>query len=118
MPAFAIENVEPDEQLPRDQCRDESLREMAEPIVMVATPVKIIAEPVKKRLVRVGPMSADAQDRDVKRDQGVNERGELKSPVSGRENDDAGDSGKHFEPPGEAIVRIDSRPNENDRDAN
>src|SRR6185503_19682172 len=96
-------------------CRHEALREMTEAIEVIATPMKIIAKPIEDRLVRVSPMPADTQDRDVERDEGVNERGELKSPVRRRENDDASDSRKNFEPPGQAIVRINSRPDENDR---
>jgi|GEM_PF-3388776 hypothetical protein len=62
-------------------------------------------------------MSADAKNADVDRDQRVNERGELKSPISSRENDQADDGRKNFQPPGEAIVRMNSRPNKNDRSA-
>jgi hypothetical protein len=90
---------------------------MAEPIVVIAIPMKIIAEPVEERLVRVSPMPANAQDRDVERDERVNERRELKSPIRRRKNDEAGDPRKNFQPPSEAIVRINSRPNENDRNA-
>jgi len=60
LPAFAIKNVEPDEQFARDQCRHESLREMAEPIVVIAVPVKNVLEPIEDRFVRIGPMPADA----------------------------------------------------------
>jgi hypothetical protein len=63
-------------------------------------------------------MPADAQDRDVKRDQRVNEGGELKSPVGRGENDQPADSGKNFQPPGEPIVRVDSGPSENEENAN
>ena len=91
---------------------------MAEPIEVIAVPVKIIAEPIEDRLVRISPMPADAQDRDVKCDQRVNESGELKSSIRGGEDDQAADSGKNFQPPSESIVRIDPRPNENNRDGN
>src|ERR1041384_1920624 len=116
LPAFTIENVEPNKKFARDHRRDKSRREMAEPIVVIATPMKIIAEPIEDRFVRVSPVSADAQDRDVNRDQRVDERGELESPISRGENDHADDSGKKFEPPSDAVVRTNSRPNENDRD--
>ena len=90
---------------------------MAEPIVVIALPLKNIFEPVEERLVRVSPMTADAQNRNVKRDQRVNKCRELKSPIRRPENNQAADSGKNFEPPGEAVVRINSRPGENNRDA-
>ena len=116
LPAFAIENVESNKQFARDQRRHESLREMSEPVVMITAPVKNFLEPVEEWLVCVGPMAADAENADVNSDQGVNECGELKSAVSGGQNDQPDDSRKNFEPPSEPIMRMNSGPDENDRD--
>ena len=73
---------------------------MTKPIVVIAIPMKIIAEPVEDWLMRVGPMPADAQDRDVERDQRVNKHGELEPPIRRGQNDQAKDSRENFQPPG------------------
>ena len=117
MPSFAIENVESNKQFARDQRRDETLREMTEPIVMITAPVKNCLQPVEERLVSVGPVSAHAKNADVDRDQRVDERRKLKSAIGRRENDQPDDSRKNLETPGETIVRMNSRPDKNDRDA-
>src|SRR5205085_1966728 len=115
LPAF--ENIEANKKFTRDHCRHESLREMAEPVVVIPVPVKIIAKPVKDRLVRVSPMPTDSQDRDVNRYERVNEGGELKPAIRRSENNQADDPRENFQPPGQPIVRINTGPDEDDGDA-
>jgi hypothetical protein len=84
---------------------------------MITAPVKNFLQPVEEWLVRVGPVSAYAKNADVDCNQRVNEGRELKSAIRRRENDQPDDSRKNFETPGETTVRMNSRPDENNRHA-
>src|SRR4051794_37050939 len=61
-------------------------------------------------------MASDTEDADVERDERVAERGETKPPVGCDENEDAGDAGRCFKPPGQAIVRVPAGPKDHGDD--
>src|SRR3954452_18990253 len=83
---------------------------------MIALPVKNLAQPVEQRNARVSVMSSHAQDANVQRDQHITERCESKAIVCRPKNNERDDPGENLQPPCQSIVRIYSRPNENDRD--
>src|ERR1041385_5489433 len=83
---------------------------MTEPVVVVAVPGKERPEPIEKGDAGVGVMSANAEDADMQRDQRVAQSRETKSPVSRQKKNKTHQTGRNFEPPGEAIMRLPCRP--------
>src|ERR1044072_3521102 len=61
-------------------------------------------------------MASDTEDADMERDEGVAKCGETKPPVGCDENEDAGDAGRCFKPPGQAVIRLPARPKDHGHD--
>ena len=82
---------------------------MAEAIEVVAMPAEDRLEPFEERHARISVVAADAEDADVERDEGVDERAETKPAVGRDEDRGADDAGDGLEPPGEAVVTAATR---------
>ena len=81
----------PEKQLARDERRDEALREVAEPVVVVAREAERVAHPEAERHLGVRVVAAEAEDRGVDREKHVKER---------RERERAPGRDEHREPRG------------------
>ena len=101
-----------DEDLARDDGGDEALREMADAVVVIARQMKRIAHPEAQRHLGVGVVSADHQNGRVNDDQGVGERRQRETAIGGHQDDEADDGGEDLQQPGEVVVRMNQRPDE------
>src|ERR1043165_4547973 len=61
-PFAAVERRSLKQNFPSENGRDKSLSEMAKPIIIISPEVKVIANPVEERFLRVGVMTSDHQD--------------------------------------------------------
>ena len=70
-----------DQDLPRRESRHESLKEVADPVVVVAAEQEQVLHPEPQGNARVGVRAAGDQDDCVQKDENIEERGQGKSAI-------------------------------------
>jgi hypothetical protein len=115
-PAAALQRGFAQQQFARQDRRDESLREMPEPVVVVAREVEGVAEPVAERRHGIGVLAAVDQDDAVDRDQPQQQAGEVEAPAQRHDQRHADQHPDHLHEPGQAVGGGDARPEQHAAD--
>ncbi len=113
-PAAASKRRFPQENLAGDEGGHESLREVPEPVVVIAREMKDVPDPVAQRDLGVRVPSTDHEDRRVDGNQTVDERRQREATSRCEQEGDRNDDGEDLENPRQAVFRGPPRPDEHD----
>ena len=101
-----------EQHFPSDHGGHETLRKVAQAVVVVAVEMPGILDPLEDRHQGIGVVAADHEDGGVHGDQPVHQIGEAQARVEVDQDRHGDDRGEHFEEPGEDVVAADERPDE------
>src|SRR5437899_3359170 len=82
-------------------------------IIVITGQVKMVADPVEERHLCIGVMSAHKENARMQQNQKINKSGELKPAIGNRQGSKRQQGWKHFQCPGEIVVRMNGGPRQN-----
>lgn len=102
------------EDLSREKCGDESLREVSDFIIVVASLTEDISDPVKKWDFRIGVVPTDTEDDRMDEDKCVEKIRQRKSAIRHEDEDQSDESREDLEEPREIIMWRYRRPDKDE----
>ena len=114
-PAAVVQLRAAAQELAGQHRRDEALREMAQPVVVIAGEAEDLLDPKPDRHTGIRVVAAHHQHHGMQKEQAVEEGRERKPLVRRDEDRNAGEHGGDLQPPRVAIVRADAGPDQDRR---